>query len=607
MFSLRQKMLVGFGGLLLIIILLGVRSTMQVTDLGSAIQAILRENYRSVNACQEMKDSLERMNEGALLVLLGNREEGIDAINKDIPGFEKALNIELNNVTLPGEGERAARIQELYVKYKSKIQSMEDKKISHRELSRIYFTGLMPVFHQIKATADEILSMNQQNMYQSSQKAKMKASMARREMSALLFLGAALAFVYVLLIGKWILQPIRRLTASVEEIRRGNLDLVVKSDTRDEIGHLSEAFNEMTESLRELRRSDQARLIRIQHSVQQTFDSLPNAVAIIDLDGHVEMATETARNIFGLKPGVQISGLHFSWLNDLFKDAVTGDIKPGQKKTVPVIQHFYHAEEHYFQPMAVQVLDSFKQVTGMILILNDVTEQLEQDEMKRGFISAVSHQLKTPLTSIQMAVHLLLEEKVGMLNPKQSDLLIAAKEDSERLNGIIEDLLNISRIESGKAAMEIRRASPYRIVADAVESFRKAARSKGVDLSSDLPDDLPDILADMTQIGYVLANLISNALKYTASGGSIVISAEILGDFVWFIVSDTGSGIPEQYLPKIFERFFRVPGQEIQTGTGLGLSIVKEIVEAHGGLVRVESREGRGSAFFISLRRADLT
>ncbi len=605
MFGLRQKMLVGFGGLLLIIVLLGVRSVMQVTDLGSAIQAILRENYRSVIACQEMKESIERMDDGALFILLGYRGEGTDAIASNIPAFEKALNAEMNNITLPGEGARSARLHDLYTRYKSMALTMEDESLGRRERERIYFAGLMPLFHRIKAAADEISSMNQQNMYQASRQAKMKAASARSEMYALLLLGAVLALVYMLLIGKWILQPIRRLKGSVDEIRRGNLDLVVKSDSHDEIGHLSEAFNEMTASLREFRRSDEARLIRLQRSVQQVFRSLPNPVAVVGLDGRVEMATEAAGKIFGLKPDVHLEDLHFPWMNDLYKRVVSEDLQPVREKSVPVVQHFYDAEEHYFRPMAAPVLDNFKQATGVILILNDVTEQIEQDEMKRSFISTVSHQLKTPLTSIRMALHLLLEEKVGSVNPKQGDLLIAAKEDSERLNGIIESLLDINRIESGKAVPELLKVSPYRIVAEAVESFRNAARSRGVDLVSNLTGDLPDILADTRQIGYVFANLISNALKYTPSGGSITISAEIIEDRVWFLVTDTGRGIPEQYLSAVFDRFFRVPGQEGLPGTGLGLSIVKEIVEAHGGVVRVKSREGKGSTFIFSLKRAD--
>ena len=605
MLSLRQKLLVGFSGLLLIIALIGVKNIVQVTDLGGAIDSILKENYRSVIACQDMKEALERMDDGALSIILGSRKEGIQAIDKKTLDFEKALNIELNNITVEGEGEMAHHLQGLYSQYKSAILTMEDSSLPPDKLRKIYFTVLNPLFGEIKTTADKILTMNQNNMYDEKQHARMKAAIARHEMYVLLLMGAVFAVGYMFLIGKWILRPIKSLTQSVDEIRQGNLDLVVKSNTHDEIGHLSVAFNEMTAGLRELRRKDEDKLIRIQQSTQQTFNSLPNAVAMVDLDGKVEIATETAGNIFGLKRNVQIRNMHTQWMNDIFKDALAGNHMPSQTKAAPIIQHFVNAEEHYFQPTAVPIWNNWKQMTGVILVFNDVTKQLEQDELKREFLSTVSHQLKTPLTSVRMALHILLEEKIGSLTPQQADLLIAAREDSERLYGVIENLLDISRIESGKVAMNLQSVSSGQLILKAAESFRSSAKDQGIELDTALPEDLPDVMVDTTQIGHVFANLLTNALKYTPAGGRITIFAQAAKEHVRFGVTDTGKGIPAQYLPQVFDQFFRVPGQETKTGTGLGLAIVKEIVEAHEGVVSIESTVEAGSTFSFTLPRTD--
>jgi signal transduction histidine kinase len=292
-------------------------------------------------------------------------------------------------------------------------------------------------------------------------------------------------------------------------------------------------------------------------------------------------------------------------MTDYFMAALRGEETTKNEENIPLVQHFTHAEEHYFRPVAAPIMNNRQEVTGVILILKDVTEQLEHDELKRGVISTVSHQLKTPLTSIRMALHLLLEEKVGSLTPKQTELLIAAREDSDRLHRILENLLDISRIISGKVAMEIHMAQPHQLVLEAVESFRAAARDRGVELVKDLPGDMADVWADTQQIGHVFANLLSNALRFTDSGGTVTVSARTEEEQVQFSVSDTGRGIPECYLPRIFDRFFRVPGQETESGIGLGLAIVKEIVEAHGGSVNVESREGEGSTFRFTLPRAD--
>ena len=605
MVSLRQKLLVGFGGLLLIIAVIGIKNIVQVTDLGGAIDSILQENYRSVIACQDMKEALERMDDGAQSIIWGSRKEGAQAIDNRNLEFEKALNIELNNITVKGEGEMAHHLQRLYSQYKSTILTMEDSSLPPDKLQKIYSTDLKPLFVKIKNTTDKILTMNQENMYDESLKARHKAATARHEMYVLLLIGAVVAVCYMFLISKWILRPIKSLTRSVDEIRQGNLDLVVKSDTHDEIGHLSDAFNEMTAGLRELRRKDEDKLIRMQQSTQQTFNSLPNAVAMIDLDGKVEISTETASQTFGLKRGVQIQGLYVNWITDLFKEALASDPTQMQKKRAPVIQHFVNAEEHYFQPTAVPILNKWKQMTGVIMVLNDITEQMEQDELKREFISTVSHQLKTPLTSVRMAHHIMLEEKIGSLTPKQAEVLIAAREDSERLHGIIDNLLDISRIESGKMEMDIKPVSPAQLVLNAAESFRSTAHDHGVDLATELPDDLPNVSADTIQISHVFANLILNALKYTASSGKITVSAQADREEVRFGVSDTGQGIETQYLSRVFDRFYRVPGQKMKTGTGLGLAIVKEIVEAHGGTVGVESTVGIGSTFSFTLPRSD--
>ncbi len=418
---------------------------------------------------------------------------------------------------------------------------------------------LLPLFTRLKVTADEILQMNQQNMMEANNKARRSASHARRQMYVLVFFGTALAAAFIVLTRRWILQPIRRLIRSAEEIRGGNLDLVLPGDRRDEIGRLSEAFNDMTASLREFRRTDQARLIRIQHATQRAFDNLPDAIAVIDPQGRVELATEPARKMFGLKPGTEVIGLEAAWLPELYAEAMrTG--RPAALSDHRLIQEFLEGDERYFRPEAIPILDSQRLTAGVVLVIKDVTQLRQQDDLKRGVIRTVSHQLKTPLTSIRMAIHLLLEEKVGPLTEKQAELLLTAREDSDRLNAILSNLLDISRIESGKAQLEFRAVSPRTILAEAREPLLRAAQDQGVNLLLAVEDDLPQVWVDTTRIGYVFANLLTNALKYAAAGGTITLSARAEEAGVRFAVSDTGPGIPAQYIGRVFEPFFRVPG-----------------------------------------------
>ena len=602
--SLRQKLALGFGGLLIIIAAIGIHNFTRITALGQSIDVILRENYRSVVACQEMKEALERMDSGAVFVLLGAEQKGNEQIAQNDARFEKALQVELGNITLPGEGEKAERLKQHFGQFRSGIRVMGNPAFGREARRKAYFDELLPLFQRMKDTADDILRMNQENMVVMDARARRQAQSVRGQMYMMLLAAMIVAAGLLFLTGKWILRPITRLTNFAKEIRKGNLDLVAPAGSGDEIGQLSEAFNEMTASLREFRRDGQARLLRIQRSTQQAFDSLPEAIAVLNPEGEVEVATGAAGDAFGLKLKVLVSDVPYPWMADLFEEALRKGRTVEREGTKAVVQQFVRNEERFYRPKAVPILDSAGAPTGVVLILQDVTQQRQMDEKKSGAISAVSHQLKTPLTSIRMAIHLLLEEKVGALSPKQADLLVAAVEDAERLDRIVDELLDIGRIASGKARMDLRPVPPIDLVVREIEAYRPAARDGGVSLVVDLPATLPPVLVDPARIAHVFANLLSNALKYTLPGGKVTLSAKVDGDFVGFRVSDTGVGIAEKFLPRIFEQFFRVPDQGPGTGVGLGLAIVKDIVEAHGGTVAVESREGAGSAFHFTLRRA---
>ncbi|MGD1047392.1 MAG: ATP-binding protein [Candidatus Krumholzibacteriaceae bacterium] len=606
MLGLRQKLSFGFGGLLVILLFIGIQSILYITRLGGSIDVILRENYRSVIACQDMKEALERMDSGALLVLLGYEKNGEDLIRSNEGAFEKALTVEFNNITVPGELELATRIKTLYERYLPIIANVTDPTVPVSVRRARYYNELLPLFYSTKGAADDVLRLNQQNMIDMNDRARASAASARREMYSLLIAGTMVAVGFMLLARRWILQPINRLIESADEIKRGNLDVVVLKDSNDEIGHLSDAFNAMAAKFREFRRFDQAKLARIQRATQQAFDSFPEAVAVIDLEGQVEVATEAARTVFGLMPGIHIHNLPYDWIVEIWNGALAGVPPARSRGDERAIQRFVKGEERYFRPEAVPILDAAREPTGVVLVLQDITQLQQQNEIKRGLISTVSHELRTPLASMRMAIHLLLEERVGGLTDKQVELLVAAREDSDRLNSILSGLLDISRIESGRQQMEFRALSPYAMAMDAIEPFRRAAQDQGVTLNTELPEGLPDVWADTTRIGHVFANLLSNALKHTPPGGTVTVSAALESEGIQFSVADTGTGIPPEYLSRIFEQFFRIPRQKGETGAGLGLTIVKEIVEAHGGTVGARSQVGKGSTFSFTLKRADL-
>jgi hypothetical protein len=207
MLGLRQKFSLGFGGLLVIILIIGIQSIIHLTKLGESIDIILRENYRSVIACQQMKEALERMDSGILFELLGYTQKGDELIRKNELVFEMALQFELNNITLPGEREKANHLQNLFGQYRTALKRIEDSRVPINVRRNAYFTDLFPLFLQIKDTAGEILRMNQQNMSDANDLARNSAASARKQMYILLIAGTIVGLVFIFFADRWILRP----------------------------------------------------------------------------------------------------------------------------------------------------------------------------------------------------------------------------------------------------------------------------------------------------------------------------------------------------------------------------------------------------------------
>jgi signal transduction histidine kinase len=609
MFSIRQKLMLGFGGLLVIVAGIGVMTIVQIRQLGEAIEVILRENYRSVVACQEMKESLERVDRGIVFTFLEADADGRRQVEDGMKRFSEAFTVEMGNITLPGEGEKSHHLGEIYHAYSEIVHRVTDPSRPLAERRADYFSMLLPLFEQIKGLAQEILEMNQANMSEANDAARSQAASAQRRMTIAILACAVVAVLFSLLTQRWILDPIRRLMESASEVRRGNLDLVLGTGSKDEIGQLSEAFNSMAEGLRTIRRSDRLDLMRTRRATGEVFKALPSAIAVLDLDGRVEVATGEAQRLFGLKPGVNVEDLGYNWLTPLIRRAQTEARVVDVTAKENCIQIFGDNREYFFAPTVVPILAESGRdaISGTAVILKDMSQVREQQELKRSAVTTVSHQLRNPLTSIRMSIHLLLEETLGPLNPKQVELLIAAREESERLTGIVEELLDLNRMESGRTLLDIDRISPHQLAQDSLEPFEVEARDKGVRLANTVSDDLPEVLGDAKRLQHVLSNLLSNALRFTGPGGEVTVGAEAETGMVRFTVTDTGTGIAAGDVNRVFEPFYRVPGQGKPSGIGLGLAIVKEIIKTHGGSVGVDSTPGKGSTFWFTLPQAGIT
>ena len=260
-------------------------------------------------------------------------------------------------------------------------------------------------------------------------------------------------------------------------------------------------------------------------------------------------------------------------------------------------------QEKSLLPRVIGLRDEGDRLFGAAVVLQDVTRFRLLDEVKSNLVSTVSHELKTPLTSVRMGLHLLLEERIGPLNAKQTELLLAAREESERLLRMINDLLDIAKLESGRADLLCEKVETRSLVGSAEVDMRPMVESRGMDLAIQVASDLPFVFVDARQIGHVFSNLISNAVAHSKPGDEILIAANSQKGGVRFSVTDHGPGIPVEHQARLFERFFRVPGSDPR-GAGLGLAIAREVVTAHGGQIGVNSLPGLGAEFYFVLPAA---
>ena len=384
----------------------------------------------------------------------------------------------------------------------------------------------------------------------------------------------------------------------------GHLDTVVDIHSGDELGVLAARFNEMADRIRQLRQSDLGKILVAQQTAEAAVDSLYDPVIVTDGEGRVQRINRAAEPLFGPEAAVLGRKIQDVTTDPRLSMAVL-DVLESQRTvaseessaTIPLV---VDGAERAFRQRTTPMRDADERLVGAVMLLEDITHLREIDRLKSEFIAGASHELRTPLTSVEMGVHLLLEGSAGTLSPKQHEILAMCRDDTLRLDKLVKDLLDLSRIESGKVTP---RLAPVRIpdmMNDAVEPLRRQAGAKGVILRINVPPGLPEIVADQGQIERVVTNLVTNAIRATERGGEIEVAAALRSGYVAISVSDTGRGIPHDYVARVFEPFVQVPGAPAG-GAGLGLSISRRIVESHGGQMTVRSEVGRGTTFAFTV------
>lgn len=590
--------------------IVGGISFLNIYTLNKSINGLMVNNYKSINVAANMLEVLNEQNSEIYDYIYVNPAASIDNIHKNINIFYKWYNVESNNITENNEKELVAKINNNYSTYLRLFSQIQEVKNLQgvEAASKYYNANLLPIFNSLKNDLKELSFINEKAMFKNKEVVTKDADESLDTIIFLSVVSVLGGFILSRYSIKRTLKPIYSLTETMKSIKEGNLSQQAPIISEDEIGELTIEFNNMTDRIHKLEESNIGKLLIEKTKSDAIIKSISDPLIVLDSNYKIMRINMACEKLFNIEETSSIDKYFLEVIKSgelfdfIYNSSKLDSMDPAQK----IIYFNIDEEDYYFNIIVTIVRDTEAKINGIIILLQNVTNLKQLEQIKSNFISTISHEFKTPLTSIMIGASLIIDESIGKLNESQHQIINTIQEDGEKLNTLVNNLLQLSKLECSQSVFNIISCSITNLVNNALSNFSEQAYAAKINLYYDCEESLPYINADPEKISWVLNNLISNALKYTQAGGKIIINTFSKQNNMYISVRDTGSGIPEEYHEEIFNRFVQVRGENSDVkGTGLGLAIAKEIVKAHGGEIWCESKLGSGSVFTFTLPLAD--
>ena len=599
--KLKSKILLGYGLSLSLILLVVAWGINNLRRLGEASEAILRENYNSILAAENIIDAIERQDSAILLFLLEDSDRGSQQFRQNQIEFLKWLGKADGNITIPGEAEIVARIERSYKDYLEAFSQLQQQ---NNPTTEDYYGAIAPIFEQIRDSSVQLRIVNQETMEAASENAREISQQAIYSMAIAGLTAAGIGLSFSLLLTRRIVQPLSAMTTATEKIAGGEYDIQLRVKSQDELGMLAREITTMSQKLKAFHDLNVGKVIIEKQRSEAIVQSIADGIIVVDSELKIIALNPIAASIANVKSMLATNN-HFLDVFDnrqlyrhLKHTAETGT-SPQLEDDILTVER--EQKTQYYKFAITPVITEAKEVVGAILLLQDVTKLKELDNLKSEFVATASHELRTPLTGMSMSLNLLSETTEGKLSESELELLETAVEDVERLRSLVNDLLDLSKIESGKIELDFADIEVEFLLDKAISALKIQAEQKEISLAKKFLSQDVRVKVDANKIVWVLINLVANALRYSEAEQSIEIGATKRNNWVEIFVSDRGAGIPPEYRDKIFDKFVQVETEKDVGGSGLGLAICQEMVKAHGGRIWVDSTLGEGSTFAFTV------
>lgn len=574
--KIKTKLILAVGVLFIMITILSALGIRQVNVLADDTKNILVDNYLSLEHSRNMYK------------ILDNNQTDKVSLDK----FKSYLEKQKTNITEVGEDELTDDLSEHF----EALQKDPENAL---------------LLEKLRGDLNGIMKLNMDSIKRKSNTAELTADDSILWMSLTSSFCFILGFVLIVNLPGYIANPIKSLTDSIRQIAAKNYSQRVYFKGHDEFSTLAKSFNTMAEKLQEYSASDLSKVMIEKKRIDTLINNMHDPVIGLDENYKVLFANDEALKITGMKAldllgkTAHEAALTNDLIRNLTKDVVT---PPDTTEKEQPLKIYADGRESYFEKDIISISivptgETDKKKIGSVIILRNITAYKELDAAKTNFIATVSHEFKTPIAAMKMSLQLLENEQTGKLNDEQKNLVESIKDDTNRLLRTTGELLNITQVETGKTSINVTSCDVSTLITETVESNKTQASSKNIKLETAVPISFPDILADEEKTQWVISNLISNAIRYSYENSTIYITAIQRENTIEISVKDSGQGIPENYLTRVFDKYFRVPGTQ-KEGTGLGLAISKEFMEAQGGTILVTSSAGEGSCFTLVFQRA---